>query len=161
MATARDELWQILPGTAVDAASVEQLSAVAFDPAFREAWSAQQLARGLEDAGTFLLLARERRGALIGFALTRAVAGEAELLLCAVAQPWRRQGLAAALVGAAMAEARRRGARRLFLEVRENNVGARQLYQRMGFAPVGLRPGYYRSVTGSAAAAITLSRSLD
>lgn len=161
MATARDERWQILPGTAVDAASVEQLSAAAFDPGFREAWSAQQLARGLEDAGTFLLLAREPRGALIGFAMTRAVAGEAELLLCAVAPPWRRQGLAAALVGAAMAEARRRGARRLFLEVRENNVGARQLYQRMGFAPVGSRPGYYRSVTGLAAAAITLSRSLD
>lgn len=161
MATARDAAWQLRPGTAADAAAVEQLSARSFDPAFREAWSAEQLVRGLDDPGAFLLLGRGADGDLLGFALTRTVAGEAELLLCAVAPTFRRRGLASALVAAAMAEARQRGARRLYLEVRENNVGARQLYESLGFVPVGARPGYYKSVTGSAASAITLSRLLD
>jgi ribosomal-protein-alanine N-acetyltransferase len=160
MATARHEIWRLLPGTTADAAAVERLSATAFDPTFREAWSAQQLVRGLDDPGTFLLLARAADGELLGFALTRAVAGEAELLLCAVAPAWRRRGLASELVAAAVAESRARGARRLYLEVRENNVGARKLYERLGFLPVGTRPGYYKSVTGVTATAITLSRSL-
>ncbi|WP_448581116.1 GNAT family N-acetyltransferase [Thermaurantiacus sp.] len=161
MATARDQSWQLLQGSAADATAVEKLSATAFDPAFREAWSAQQLVRGLEDPGAFLLLASTMEGELLGFALTRATAGEAELLLCAIAPGWRRRGLASGLVAAAMAEARNRGARRLYLEVRENNVGARSLYESLGFRPVGSRPGYYKSVTGGTATAITLSRSLD
>ncbi len=161
MATARDALWQIAAGTAVDAPAVESLSAEAFDPAFREAWSAAQLVRGLDDPGTFLLLARAPGRPLMGFALTRAVVAESELLLCAVAPSSRRQGLAAALVEAAIAEARARGARRMVLEVRESNHPARRLYHRLGFLPVGTRPSYYKSVTGGAAAAITLSRAFD
>ena len=38
-----------------------------------------------------------------------------------------------------------RGARNLTLEVRMNNQPARDLYQRFGFAPVGLRKNYYRT----------------
>ena len=36
------------------------------------------------------------------------------------------------------------GARHLTLEVRVSNEGARHLYQRFGFAPVGVRKDYYR-----------------
>jgi ribosomal-protein-alanine N-acetyltransferase len=32
-----------------------------------------------------------------------------------------------------------------FLEVRESNTGARQLYERLGFEAVGSRPGYYEN----------------
>ena len=45
-----------------------------------------------------------------------------------------------ALVDAALAA----GARYLTLEVRVSNEGARRLYQRFGFAPVGVRKDYYR-----------------
>ena len=45
-----------------------------------------------------------------------------------------------ALVDAATAA----GARHLTLEVRVSNEGARRLYQRFGFAPVGVRKDYYR-----------------
>jgi [ribosomal protein S18]-alanine N-acetyltransferase len=30
-----------------------------------------------------------------------------------------------------------------YLEVRESNIGARKLYQRVGFTEVGRRPDYY------------------
>ncbi|MFN7173654.1 MAG: GNAT family N-acetyltransferase [Thermaurantiacus tibetensis] len=160
MATARDQQAAVEPGTAADAAAVERLSRASFDPRFREAWSAGQIARALADPGVFLLVVRGGPGELLGFALTRALAGEAELLLCAVLPAHRRSGLASALVAAAMAEARRMGARRMFLEVRESNGAARSLYRSLGFEPVGTRPFYYRSVAGEVANAITLSRSL-
>jgi len=36
------------------------------------------------------------------------------------------------------------GARRVFLEVAEDNWAARRLYAALGFAPVGRRRNYYR-----------------
>jgi ribosomal-protein-alanine N-acetyltransferase len=42
-----------------------------------------------------------------------------------------------------MTEARRLGARRATLEVRGSNVGARRLYERLGFYVSGTRRNYY------------------
>jgi ribosomal-protein-alanine N-acetyltransferase len=42
-----------------------------------------------------------------------------------------------------LGEATGRGAREAFLEVREDNVAARRLYETEGFAQVGRRRGYY------------------
>jgi ribosomal-protein-alanine N-acetyltransferase len=36
-----------------------------------------------------------------------------------------------------------RGARTLSLEVRRSNYAAQNMYEKFGFRPVGLRPGYY------------------
>ena len=41
-------------------------------------------------------------------------------------------------------EALRRGAMALTLEVRFSNKAAQELYRRFGFAPVGVRKGYYQ-----------------
>ena len=43
-----------------------------------------------------------------------------------------------------MAEATARGAERVGLEVRTDNAPAQALYRRFGFAPVGVRRGYYQ-----------------
>jgi N6-L-threonylcarbamoyladenine synthase/ribosomal-protein-alanine N-acetyltransferase len=45
-----------------------------------------------------------------------------------------------ALIG----EARKRGAREVFLEVRADNPGAQQLYRELGFEEIGVRPQYYQ-----------------
>ena len=42
-------------------------------------------------------------------------------------------------------EARRLGAKRATLEVRASNVGARRLYERLGFHVSGSRRNYYSS----------------
>ena len=90
-----------------------------FDPRFGEAWTAPQCAgllpmpRRLADAGA-------RGRPVIGFALARAVAGEAELLLLAVRRGAQGRGIGR---DAARSLHRRRaqaaGRRRLHLEVRE------------------------------------------
>jgi ribosomal-protein-alanine N-acetyltransferase len=149
----------IVRGDVTDAPAIEALSALAFDPGFREAWSARQIAQALAAPGSFLLVARTP--VIGGFALCRTAADTCELLLCAVAPGLRRSGIATALMRHALAEARARGLATMFLEVRESNLPARQLYERTGFRAVGVRPGYYRSVTGQSVAAITLSQALQ
>jgi ribosomal-protein-alanine N-acetyltransferase len=79
-----------------------------------------------------------------GFALGRVVADEAELLTIAVEPALRRQGIGAALVAAVEATSRLRRARRIYLEVAEDNAGALALYRRSGFVETGRRRGYYR-----------------
>jgi ribosomal-protein-alanine N-acetyltransferase len=87
----------------------------------------------------------ERAGEVQGYLIARAVAGEGEILNLAVAPEVRRQGLGAQLLEAGIAELTAAGAREVFLEVREHNLAAQQLYQRRGFRPVALRARYYRN----------------
>jgi GNAT superfamily N-acetyltransferase len=50
-----------------------------------------------------------------------------------VAEPHRRQGLGRSMIGALAAYAADRGCRHVFLQVAHDNVGARHLYERLGF----------------------------
>ncbi|MFH9179875.1 GNAT family N-acetyltransferase [Streptomyces albogriseolus] len=61
----------------------------------------------------------------------------------AVAEEARGKGAGRALVRAAVAEARRRGARRLTLRVLGPNTAARTLYASEGFAVEGVLPGEF------------------
>jgi ribosomal-protein-alanine N-acetyltransferase len=99
-------------------------------------------------------------GPATGFVLSRQALDEEELLLIAVRPEARGRGLGARLLQTYIAAARRRGVRRIFLEMRANNP-AHRLYSRCGFAPIGTRPRYYRAADGRAIDAITFARDLD
>jgi len=131
----------------------------AFDPAFGEAWTAPQSLTMLALPGVWLSLAR-CDGEPAGFALCRIVADEAELLLLAVAAPFRRKGVASALIERSRSIASERKAFRIFLEVRHGNP-AMQLYQSCGFTVIGCRTGYYRGLDNRLHDAMTLSSLLD
>ncbi|MEW2619515.1 GNAT family N-acetyltransferase [Streptomyces sp. NPDC048106] len=60
-----------------------------------------------------------------------------------VAEEARGLGLGRALIRAAVAEARARGARRLTLRVLGHNTPARKLYETEGFAVEGVLPGEF------------------
>jgi hypothetical protein len=68
---------------------------------------------------------------------------EAHITTFAVRKTWRRQGVGERLLIALLALAEARGAREATLEVRPSNHPARRLYEKYGFAPVGVRPRYY------------------
>jgi ribosomal-protein-alanine N-acetyltransferase len=95
-----------------------------------------------------------------GFALARVVADESELLTIAVGGAWRRAGLARRLIAAVVGEARERGAKRLFLEVAEDNHAARTLYLDEAFRVVGRRRGYYTPPGSAPIDALTMRRDL-
>ena len=79
-------------------------------------------------------------GGLAGFLVARAVApGESELLNLAVAQKYRRKGVAKSLLQSLL----KGPGGTVFLEVRESNSAARNLYKSMGFQEVSLRRNYY------------------
>lgn len=81
---------------------------------------------------------------IVAFAAGRIVAGEAEILNLAVLQARRRNGLAKSLVSHLLNDFAKKFVTRVFLEVRESNLAATELYGRMGFTSLGRRPGYYQ-----------------
>lgn len=99
--------------------------------------------RGLMRRPTASLLVAEREGEVVGYSVTWFAADEAELGDIAVVPELRGFGLGRRMLEEAVAEARKRGARSLFLEVREANRVARQLYHSAGFEVVGVRKQYY------------------
>ncbi len=153
-------------GPAILAAEMRHLDALmaimasSFDPRFGEAWTARQLSGTLELASSFARQALDDGDAAVGFTLCRSAGPEVELLLIAVRPELRGRGIGRLLIDKAADDAARRGADELFLEVRENNLAARQLYQSAGFFDVGRRPDYYAGASGTRFAAITMRRRL-
>lgn len=95
-----------------------------------------------------------------GMALLRVVVDEAELLEIGVVPRERGRGLGRVLLGSAEHAAKGLGALRMHLEVASDNAPARALYARAGYAPVGLRRGYYRRPGGARVDALLLARAL-
>ena len=95
-----------------------------------------------------------------GFAIGRAIAGEAELLTIAVDPALRRRGSGRALLARFEEAARARGAQDAFLEVAADNTAARALYLAAGYGETGRRRGYYRDAAGQPVDALILARAL-
>ena len=89
-------------------------------------------------------LASEVRGEVVAFLIARQVKDEAEVLNLAVAPENRRRGEGGALLRAAVVEFRKRGVRRVFLEVRESNAAGIAFYRKHSFSQAGRRERYYR-----------------
>lgn len=140
----------------VDAAmSVMQDS---FDPAYGEAWTAVQFAGLLPMPGVWLTIA-EADGEAAGFALSRIVADEAELLLLAVKHGCQGRGIGKSLLESFVGKSASKGACSLHLEVRDGN-NAVKLYERFGFEEAGRRRKYYRGRDGEMFDAVTLRRQI-
>ena len=77
------------------------------------------------------------------FLVARQLGEEWEIENIAVAARARRLGAATILLAEIILQARFRGARSIFLEVRESNHPARRLYEKENFAVAGRRPAYY------------------
>ncbi|MEP9403382.1 GNAT family N-acetyltransferase [Sphingomonas silueang] len=145
-------------GGPADIDAVDAIMQAAFDPRYGEAWTRAQCLGMLSLPGVWLTIARDAAGAR-GFALTRAIAGDAELLLLAVRPESRGRGIGRALLRAAVDGAMQRGAEQICLEMRANNDATR-LYQREAFRKRGERRQYYAGNTGERFDAHTYVRSL-
>lgn len=127
--------------------------------AFAQPWDTAAFEAMILERGT-VLNALVQGEALVGFALSRIVLDEAEVLSVVVAGASRGAGQGGRLLAAHLGALAAEGVRAVHLEVEEGNATAFALYARYGFGPVGRREGYYRRPDGSRAAAVTMSRQL-
>lgn len=109
---------------------------------FSDPWSRGSF-RSLLGASHVYFPVVEEAGALVAFAVALLVADEGELANLAVAPGARSRGIGAQLLDDVLMVATARGARTVWLEVRESNAAARALYGSRGFMEVGRRRRYY------------------
>ncbi|HEY3635986.1 MAG TPA: ribosomal protein S18-alanine N-acetyltransferase [Caldimonas sp.] len=96
-------------------------------------------------------------GDLVGYCVAMTGVGEMHLLNITVAPAARRCGHARRMLADLVRLCRMRQASRLWLEVRESNADAREVYRRLGFAQVGRRKGYYPAPEGQREDAVVMS----
>ena len=110
---------------------------------FPEPWSRGMLLDELGQPATrrYVVAIEDRR--IVGYCGVMTVLDELHVNTLAVAPGEEGRGIATTLLADALDDAVARGLRRAILEVAVSNVRARALYQRFGFAPVGVRKNYY------------------
>ena len=146
----------IEPATLRDAPRLAQLHGASF----HRGWGEGEFEGMLTERNT--LVHRQRIGRkIIGFAVSRLAADEAEILSIAVAPSHRGRGLSRNLLLTHLGHLAGRGVRTVFLEVEENNQPARRLYDRTGFAVTGRRERYYREPSGEQLNAVLMRRDLS
>lgn len=135
------------------AAELAALHARLFSPA----WDQASITSSLEHpAATSLVAVAGNPKVIVGFILGQLVADEAEILSIGVAPDWQRAGLGKMLVEGLARASKRGEAKRLFLDVAEDNAAALALYRKLGFSEVGRRQRYYVSPDGSSIDALML-----
>ncbi|MEP3227386.1 MAG: ribosomal protein S18-alanine N-acetyltransferase [Parasphingorhabdus sp.] len=149
---------------ALEYAGMEKLKLVmaimnsAFSPLYGESWNEHQCRSMLCLPGTQLMIANIEDESC-GFAISRSLAGEEELLMIAVSPQHQGHGIGIALLERLLDDAVRNGVSAVFLEVRSNNP-AQNLYQRLGFEKIGTRPAYYTGDNKEKFDAITYKKQL-
>lgn len=113
---------------------------------FKHPWSRDLIERELGHPWSQVLLACEPVAGgerVVGYVVFWLVHDEIHVLNVATALEARRRGIGRALMEAAEAAGRTRGARLCTLEVRRSNEPAISLYRTLGYRQVGIRPNYY------------------
>lgn len=145
---------RLVAGNADDLDSVMAVMTEAFSDRYGEAWTRSQCAGILPMAGVRLVLARDGNEQVLGFSLYRTIAGDAELLLLAVAPQAQHRGVGRDLLGYFVEDAKKNGAERIHLEVRDGNPAVR-LYEAAGFEQANRRRNYYHGRGGGQYDALT------
>ena len=110
-----------------------------------DAWSDTMFWSELAERETRWYVVAVEGDAVVGYAGLCAYApDEAYVQTIGVTTQKQRSGIGTELLDALLTEARRRGAKRVDLEVRADNDAAIALYEKHGFEALGVRRGYYQ-----------------
>lgn len=110
-----------------------------------DAWTYKILEDDFAGNNFSLYLVIEDQGQVIGFLVLMDIAGEIHINNIAVREDYRRQGLGEKLLTYGMNSYNKEDLFGYTLEVREDNVQAIGLYEKLGFVKVGMRKNYYKN----------------
>ena len=86
----------------------------------------------------------ELDGKVVGMIVAWLIVDEAHVATVATHPEYRRQGIGKQLLAHTLRHIMRDGARSSFLEVRESNIAAQEMYRKFGYEATGRRRRYYR-----------------
>jgi [ribosomal protein S18]-alanine N-acetyltransferase len=126
------------------AAEIAALHAQLFDPP----WDQPSIEKMLLHPASTALVARYGVPQItVGFVLAQLAADEAEILTIGVDKALQKHGIGLRLLESIARACKKVEAKRLFLEVADDNISAQKLYAKAGFLEVGRRKGYYHRGT--------------
>ena len=121
-----------------EAAEIEKLC-------FSEPWSEEALVYMCTSPNTYALAVIDTlSGRLAAYGGVEYVLDEASVVNVATHPDYRRMGCASMIMRGLEEFLKAQAVADIYLEVRASNIGARTLYEREGYIPVGVRKNYYR-----------------
>jgi len=130
--------WTIRQMTEEDVAAVAALE----EENFSRPWSYDAFLKTLSDENYIVIIAKET-DALLGYCVLLCTGEEADITNVCTALAARGKGVATEMLTVLMEAGTSRGVTAFFLEVRESNTPARNLYTKLGFEEIGIRKNYY------------------
>lgn len=119
----------------VQVASIEKAN-------FSVPWSVESFRESISLEHTIYLVAEEE-GNIMGYCGMYRVFNEGEIVNVAVAEAHRRKSVASRLLEQLFTQSEELQVDNFFLEVRESNQPAIQLYKKFGFSEAGIRKDFY------------------
>lgn len=105
-------------------------------------WNERQYEQELKAPYTYAIV-YENEGTIEGYAVFHLLGADSELLSIAVNNSAQRKGVGSKLLHAGLSQLDLDKTDCCFLEVRENNIKARNFYEKHGFNLFGIRKKYY------------------
>ena len=130
--------FSVLSWERSDLAEIAELEKKCFD----DPWNEEMLSASFSDENFFGFTAKTN-GKVIGYIGVSSVFETADLLLIAVEENYRKEGVGRMLIERAIEAAKAKNAERMMLEVYENNTAAKSLYLSAGFRQIAVRKDYY------------------
>lgn len=119
---------------------------------FNDGWSEKSLREELDNPNAcYLVAVDDKSHNAVGAAGLIQSFDEGEILNVSVSDDFRRKHIASDIMTELVKRGKERGITAFTLEVRENNVPARKLYEKMGFVYEGTRPNFYTNPEEGAA----------
>lgn len=134
------------------------LSSSCFEKGTTEFWTESQITAALTMPAVMGMIFYDADQEPIGFFLGRVIHDEAEILLIGVIPAHQNQGLGALILSTVLERFKDQGVSSVFLEVRDGNKPALNLYHKYGFGVQGRRKNYYRMKEGNHVDALLLSK---
>lgn len=108
---------------------------------FPKSWDEDYFTNLLRNPASALFFASEAEE--IALALLHKVDTEAEILTLGVKPEIQREGIGSGLLWFAEKSLEKEGVSRVFLEVSNKNIAARNLYRKLNYKEINRRPNYY------------------